>query len=531
MSHTVEKEEDSHFIVNDGRGSFRVAKKGLSDSMLAKIRGFGRKMNEGGGVDDVPVDAGVPQFGMPDAGIAASQMFGPPVPLVAPMAAPGFVAPVAAGVPAVPPSPVAAPVDPDLAAIANIKEQGRKEAEAALLPKGVRPKGAPPIGGQPAPVEPPPVSQPVARGGGGMGSVPADQSEAAMLEATRRAEEAARMQGEALSQKATQETQAIVDSAKVLQKAQLDEQDARSRAKADADTAMSRIQAAQDEFARINTKVDPGRMMASRTTGQKILAVLGLALGAFSPDGVNRAAVLLNQAIDRDIDAQKTETELALKQGRQGVETAQTIYGMQRQAAGDQLAALAASKASMLELADLRLKEIAAGAASPLAKSNALSLSAQIQQQRAQFLADAHKRKFDEAFRRDASRQGWAQIGAATTKAANPEQAKIAAESLRRGRNMLSALDEAGEIIKRSGTMELTGGDQQRLQKVLTDYAIDSAKLKDPTSAAREGEVQTELEALGVKPGAVFTSNSTAQKLIDKARADVIRRVRVAEGQ
>ena len=55
MAPRLHEETDSHFVVNDGRGTFKVAKAGLSDSMQARIRQLGvQRKAEGGGVELPP---------------------------------------------------------------------------------------------------------------------------------------------------------------------------------------------------------------------------------------------------------------------------------------------------------------------------------------------------------------------------------------------------------------------------------------------------------------------------------------------
>ena len=74
----------------------------------------------------------------------------------------------------------------------------------------------------------------------------------------------------------------------------------------------------QEELARsdkiyqdtVNAKIDPNRFWATRTTGQRISASIGMLLGGYAQAfgaGPNPAMALIDKAIDRDIDAQKTD--------------------------------------------------------------------------------------------------------------------------------------------------------------------------------------------------------------------------------
>lgn len=89
-----------------------------------------------------------------------------------------------------------------------------------------------------------------------------------------------------------------------------------------------------------------------------------------------------------------------------------------------------------------------------------------------------------------------------------------------RSRNVMKSLDDLERQVRESGTFDLTGPANSNMDALITNYAIDMAKMKDPTSVAREGEVETEKKAL-FSPGtikAATTSNETALELIRKAR-------------
>jgi hypothetical protein len=81
------------------------------------------------------------------------------------------------------------------------------------------------------------------------------------------------------------------------------------------------------------------------------------------------------------------------------------------------------------------------------------------------------------------------------------------------------------EQIAKSGTFELTGPEGAIITRRLNDIAIDLAKLKDPTSVARETEVESERRSL-VDTGflGAFTRDETAQAVLDALDADVDRR-------
>lgn len=147
--------------------------------------------------------------------------------------------------------------------------------------------------------------------------------------------------------------------------------------------AIRDIQGANEEMSKLDMSVDPGRFWASRSTGQKITGIIGMALGALGtgPDGVNRAAGMITQAIDRDIDAQKAEHEFRLKRGQAGLENLKSMYAMQHQRLGDKLSATAAARSTGLAIAATKAEEQAATTNSQALKGQLMALSGGLRKQ------------------------------------------------------------------------------------------------------------------------------------------------------
>lgn len=79
--------------------------------------------------------------------------------------------------------------------------------------------------------------------------------------------------------------------------------------------------------------------------------------------------------------------------------------------------------------------------------------------------------------------------------------------------------------IAKTGTFELTGPEGAVNERRLTEIATDMAKLADPGSVAREGEVMLMRKGLvdtGI--GGAFTRDDTAQAVLDALSSDVDRR-------
>lgn len=386
-------EHPTHYVLHDGKSPFPVPKAGLSEAMHARIKAMGARMAEGGGVE-------TPDAGTSDAGVAEPTTWSTPLnvgdagvpapPAPAPLP---FVPQPENGV-AYPPTPSGP--DPEKALVAKLRNEDEAAARQArfdaALPPGVRRAGdkAP----EKRKAEPPKPEAPVQAKTGVPGVSRAEKDATA---ADTMAEDAVRARASAEAELARNQAAALAEQQRTLQQHALEQKELRDRARAASDEGMRRVREAQERVNGIDVSVDPGRFWATRGTAGKIGAILGLALGAVGAgtDGVNRAAGMLTQTIDRDIDAQKAEHELKLRKGGQALESARTLYDMQRQATGDGLAAHAATKAGMLESAELKAKEMAARAADPIAKANAVGLIAAIRQERAKTEAATQQRLFE----------------------------------------------------------------------------------------------------------------------------------------
>lgn len=393
-------EKPSHYEMHDGKSPFKVPKAGLSDDMHAKIKAMApKKMAEGGGVDALPerVDSGpipVTTEGGPVAPVN-SQGFSPEVAALIGQAQ-GAIDSAAAH----PVRTVAAQVPGVQQAVAFDKANQdalQKQAEArAAIPAGVKPGRAPEA------EEGTKATAPAAPAIQLTPTTPAwnpgvDRSVGEMAQATKDEQAAAEAKGSAEAEMARNQAAAFAEQQKVLQASALEQKAQNQRAHDSAQAAMAKVQAAREEMAKVDTTVDPGRYWASKSMPGKLAAIVGLALGAIGAgnDGINRAAGMIQQNIDRDIEAQKAEHEFRLKKGQAGVDAAQNLYAMNHAALQDDIAATAATKASGLELAENQLKQIAATAQSPIAKANAAQLAAQLQTKKAEFDGKAYERKAD----------------------------------------------------------------------------------------------------------------------------------------
>lgn len=380
-------EDDRSYVLNDGSKDFRVPKAGLSEALSTKIRGYadgGYAMPLGGaGSPPVVYDAQgnpiIPGAGLPDAGIPTQSVVPPQGPF---MGTPPLAVPVA---------PVRETRDPLMAEIRRGDDAARKTTDTATA-LGVRPRAELPKTQPPevvAPQPPAPTALPVAKGGAGpsypglkeqLGGLE-EQKGAAVLSSMAEADKGRQIADALSAQEQQMRANALEDKARI------------ESANARALDLMAQHKAAQDDMRNIDTTVDPGRFWASRSTGGKITGIIGLALGALGtgPDGINKAAQMMERAIDRDLEAQKAEHTIRLQKGKAAIDAAQSAYAMERQRFGDDNAAAAAAKADAYALVQNQLAKIQAGSMGPAAAAAAAELLGVLDVKKGQATEEAAK--------------------------------------------------------------------------------------------------------------------------------------------
>lgn len=135
------------------------------------------------------------------------------------------------------------------------------------------------------------------------------------------------------------------------------------------------LQSLQDEIG--NARIDPSNLWANMSTGGKIAAAIGLALGAVggtTTGGVNKAAEIMNQAINRDVEVQKAN-----------IDKKRMLYNDILKRVGDERAADAATKSIYLQKAQLAIQNMSTQTQSATAKAQAQALLSQLELQKQQY--------------------------------------------------------------------------------------------------------------------------------------------------
>lgn len=140
--------------------------------------------------------------------------------------------------------------------------------------------------------------------------------------------------------------------------------------------------AAIEDFS--SMKVSPDRFWANADTPNKIMMGIGLALSAYGGD-VEKSINIINQAIERDIDAQKSDILVA---GR-SVDQKSNLVTQLRQSLGDVNQAEEIARANQLKDAELKIKAAMANSNSKVALENGKQVIGALQAQQAEALQKA----------------------------------------------------------------------------------------------------------------------------------------------
>lgn len=132
--------------------------------------------------------------------------------------------------------------------------------------------------------------------------------------------------------------------------------------------------------------IDPNRIYARQSTGDKILAAIGIGLASLG-EGSNRAVDAINEAIRRDIDIQKAEIDVA----GNAISARNTLIGQLNNSFNNSVAAENLAKSIMLERAKARVEQVAANAQSQKAAANAQKIIGELNVQQADAIQKAQE--------------------------------------------------------------------------------------------------------------------------------------------
>lgn len=270
-----------------------------------------------------------------------------------------------------------------------------------------------------------------------------------------------------------------------------------------------------------NSHINPKAYMENLSSGQKIAAAIGLALGGFLHGSTGRAnpmADFINKQIDRDIAAQA-----------KAIDNKSTLLHAYQDQFKDNQAAQMMARATLAGKYAADISMAANNAANPIIKGQMLQESGKLQMQAAELVKKATMNKAlsdaqGKSAQNPASIPGYLnvldQVDPAKGKemrarfipgvgfANTAEDAKYLKEVEDRRKSISKNVKEVVELVKKKGTYEMLGPHNADLNMRIDQIATDMAKLQDPESIARPGEVELVKNTL-LNPG-LSTANKTA---------------------
>lgn len=280
----------------------------------------------------------------------------------------------------------------------------------------------------------------------------------------------------------------------------------RRRQQADAYAAQAAQKIQEGQQALAGEKLDSGRWWANRSTGQKVAAGLALALHGFmNPTGPNGMADAISRSIERDLDEQRAN--LAKRSG--DLQAQQSLLQVNMQRFGNELDAMAASRADYKDMIARQIESEVAGVKSPITLARAQQAAAAQRSEAAKLRSDIvdrqrslglqaaglaeQRRQFDIS-----TEQRERELGAAQDARQAEAQAKTAAENRKLGVDGVVALDkDPSPVLART---EDEGKKARELSGAADGFVQNLRRLKElgdwrvlPSDQKREARALLEL--------------------------------------
>lgn len=156
-------------------------------------------------------------------------------------------------------------------------------------------------------------------------------------------------------------------------------------------------------------KIDRNRLYKNMSTPRKLLAGASLFLGGFlePQTGKNAALEIINRAIDQDLQTQMADRDNA----REVIGQKTSLYGLMRQRYGDDIAAMHATRAVMLNHHALELEAMKAEYDSPLIIKRIDQAVGGVRLEAQKASDAAAQQKFENDTKRSQVGLGWANLG------------------------------------------------------------------------------------------------------------------------
>jgi hypothetical protein len=246
------------------------------------------------------------------------------------------------------------------------------------------------------------------------------------------------------------------------------------------------------------------------STGNKVLAGLSIFLGGFDPSGQNKSLGIIQNSIDRDVDAQKANY-MKLRDKKQEMNS---LYGRMMDKFKDEKIALDMTKAGHYQALGMKVEAMAAQAKIPQVKAQYLQQSAVFKQKAAEIGADAYG-KLLTAQQKGASQYVPGFGTAPTEKEAQDLRAKVAAaDSARQEISTLKSLAKLGTSFS----------PEDSAQAKMSANLLKSALRKEIVGEGAVSEAEYKiLDTVIANPADFFKLSSTQRATLEYLENKVLR--------
>lgn len=365
---------------------------------------------------------------------------------------------------------------------------------------------------------------------------------AALRDAQMRQDQAERDAMVAMSREVEAEAGALTDTADAIMRAQAEVDQLERQRQAAERARQTELRRRQGELDRLagevaSKTIDPTRVFAKGETRNRLSAAIGLALGGLADalrgggdSGIRTALGMINQTIDRDVEAQRAN----LANAQAGLQAKRQLLGDMRATLGDEAAAEDATRALMLEGVERDIRALQLAATSDAQRANLDRLLAEIQQQKAaarqsaimqgigttDIVVERRQRAGFGGGRRRVDLPDLPEDASAAERAAVATGMAEAQADIESADEALRLLDETSQVGRYMGTTDtLRSADARALDEALTRLALTPTR--DAFGAANDAQVEMMQQTWGL----------TRDRDPEQLRAAIQRRRRLAEAK
>jgi len=279
-----------------------------------------------------------------------------------------------------------------------------------------------------------------------------------------------------------------------------------------------------------DAKIDPNRWKDA-DSGRRVMSAIAIGLGAFSGNK-NYALEIINQSIQRDIDAQVSE----MNKKKENVILADNDFARLKQTFGDEAQAMNALKVMKYETIISQVNALAANTKSPLILANRDKTVAELNVEKNKVMGNLvnapttqtttlSKPLIQSPEDKRANDRLWTPVGQAT----NETSANKVKDSISNYNSAKQNIDEVKQAINKYGVAELVTGAGKGKLNAAIDAMVEVIRLKSNMGVLNPGERENIVRSLPLNQ--VLRGAVTSKEEINSYIDQTLRQLEVNHGQ